>query len=112
MEVRAISTPPSNSLPPVYRRIETLPPLDAVFVIVTSLVVISAIAASIYAHLPKTIQRSFSFKWHSKVPCHRCHYFNDNPYIRCALHPRAVVTKQAVDCQDYRPNRVAKGVKK
>lgn len=112
MEARAIATPPSNSLPPGYRGAETVSEPNVGFLVVISFMIFSAIAASIYAYLPKTIQRSFSFKWHSKVPCHHCHYFNDNPYIKCALHPGTVRTEQAIDCQNYRPNCVAKGVKK
>jgi len=101
MEAKLIATQPSNSLPPSQRGIETLPPLDAAFLIIISLVIFSAIAAPVYAYIPKRWQHSFSFKPRSKVPCHRCQYFSGNSYLKCALHPVTVMTKQAVDCTDY-----------
>lgn len=36
------------------------------------------------------------------VPCARCHYFSDNSYVRCAVHPSKAFTVQATDCSDYR----------
>ncbi|MBD2605720.1 hypothetical protein H6G81_14590 [Scytonema hofmannii FACHB-248] len=100
--------------------IETLPALDAAFLIIISLVVLSAIlfhrgyanAAPIYASIAKQRRHSFSLKQHHKVPCHRCRYFSRNPYLKCALHPVIVLTEQAVDCTDYCPNSEAKRVEK
>jgi len=107
MEARSIAMP-SNPLPPSYRRIE-IAPLDAAFLIVVSLVSISAIASSIYACIPK-MQHSLSIKLRYKVPCYQCHYFSRNPYIKCALQPGTVLTEKAVDCQDYRPNCVVERI--
>jgi len=112
MEARSIATPPSNSLPPGYRGAETISASDTASLVVASILIILATAALIYARIPKTIQHSFSLKLCSKVPCHRCQYFSHNPYLKCALHPESVLTEQAVDCQDYRPNRVVKWVEK
>lgn len=113
MEAKLIATQPSNSLPPNYRGIETLPALDAAFLMIISLVMFSGIAASIYAFIPKRRQHSFSFNPRSKVLCHRCRYFSSgNPYLKCALHPVTVLTEQAVDCTDYDPNSEAKRIKK
>lgn len=58
MEAKAIATQPSNSLPPSQRGIETLPALDATFLTIVSLVLISAIAALVYACIPKRWQHS------------------------------------------------------
>ena len=38
------------------------------------------------------------------VPCRNCHFFSLNPYIKCAVHPSTVLTKQAIDCLDYCPH--------
>jgi len=112
MEAQSIATQPSNSLPPSQRGIETLPALDGAFLIITSLIILSAIAAAIYTCIPKGQRHSFSFKPHYKVPCHRCQYFSGNPYLKCALHPVTVLTEQAFDCSDYYPNSEAKLVEK
>ncbi|PSB39849.1 hypothetical protein C7B69_01275, partial [filamentous cyanobacterium Phorm 46] len=66
--------------------------------------------ALVYACLPKRWQHSFIFKPHPKTLCHRCRYFSDNSYLKCALHPATALTEQAVDCRDYCPNIEAKRV--
>ncbi|NJM89031.1 MAG: hypothetical protein HC847_19610 [Hydrococcus sp. RU_2_2] len=40
---------------------------------------------------------------HSQFSCEKCRFFNNNPYIKCALHPSTVLTAQAKDCTDYSP---------
>ncbi len=38
----------------------------------------------------------------SQVPCRNCKFFaRDNQYLKCAVRPDAVLTKQAIDCSDY-----------
>lgn len=39
---------------------------------------------------------------HSQVPCQKCIFFNENRYLKCAVRPYSVLTKQAIDCSDYR----------
>lgn len=112
MEAKAIATQPSNALSPSYRGIETLPALDAAFLMIISLVMFSGIAASIYAFIPKRKQHSIIFKPRHKFLCYRCRYFGDNPYIKCALHPNTVLTEQAVNCTDYCPNSEVERAKK
>ena len=107
MEAKSIATQPSNSLPPSQRGSETLPALDAAFLIIFSLAIFSGFAAA-FVCIPKGRQHSFSFKPRHHVPCHRCRYFSGNPYVKCALHPVTVLTEQAVDCADYYPNSEAK----
>ncbi|MEA5507247.1 hypothetical protein VB735_29975 [Halotia wernerae UHCC 0503] len=36
-----------------------------------------------------------------KTPCSKCRYFNNNLYLKCAVQPEKVMTKEAKDCQDY-----------
>ncbi|MDZ7958581.1 MAG: hypothetical protein RMY34_11995 [Aulosira sp. DedQUE10] len=35
--------------------------------------------------------------------CKNCRFFNENNYIKCAVHPSVALTKQALDCSDYKP---------
>jgi len=37
-----------------------------------------------------------------KLPCPRCHYFNANRHLACAVHPVEVLTPEAKNCQDFR----------
>ncbi len=39
----------------------------------------------------------------AQLPCKKCQFFQNNPYIKCAVNPRLALTKEAVDCGDYRP---------
>jgi hypothetical protein len=105
MEAKPISTQPANPLPPSQKEIETHLTSDAIFSIIASLTILSAVIAPIvYACIPKRMLPSFSFKSPHKAPCHRCRYFSGNPHLKCALHPMTVLTEQAVDCADYCPN--------
>lgn len=35
------------------------------------------------------------------IPCRECQFFKDNHYLRCAIHPSIVMTKQSINCLDY-----------
>ena len=40
-------------------------------------------------------------KHFKKLPCHSCKFFNQNPYLKCAVQPNIALTKKADNCQDY-----------
>ncbi len=37
-----------------------------------------------------------------ELPCGRCQYFSDNPYLPCAVNPGEVLTEEARDCGSFR----------
>ncbi|MBE9047537.1 hypothetical protein IQ255_24565 [Pleurocapsales cyanobacterium LEGE 10410] len=38
----------------------------------------------------------------SQVPCQNCKFFaENNQYLKCAVRPDVVLTKQAINCSDY-----------
>lgn len=41
----------------------------------------------------------------SQVPCKKCQYFKNNPYLKCAIHPTTALTEEAINCSDYSPNK-------
>ncbi|ACK72769.1 hypothetical protein PCC7424_4405 [Gloeothece citriformis PCC 7424] len=41
----------------------------------------------------------------SALPCYQCQYFNQNPYIKCAVNPVTALTKEASDCKDFQPKQ-------
>ncbi|WP_414620393.1 hypothetical protein [Calothrix sp. CCY 0018] len=45
----------------------------------------------------------FKIRFNHKTPCSKCRYFNNNSYLKCAVQPEKVMTKEAKDCQDYCP---------
>ncbi|MBD2316540.1 hypothetical protein [Phormidium tenue] len=101
MEPKLIAIQPSNSILPSQKAIE--PRLaDIAFFIILNLVLLSAIAVPIYIFIVKRKRASFGFKPSPKVICHRCQYFSDNRYLKCALHPVTVLTEETVDCVDHR----------
>jgi hypothetical protein len=34
-------------------------------------------------------------------PCKNCRFFQQNSYLKCAVHPYTVLTKEATNCSDY-----------
>ncbi len=36
-----------------------------------------------------------------QTPCRNCQFYDRNPYLKCAVHPNRVFTKQAINCVDY-----------
>jgi hypothetical protein len=105
----------SNSLLPSQRRMDNLDtasplaqPVSWGFIF--SLVILSTIGVLIYACIFNCKQHSFRVKLPSKIICSRCRYFNDNHFLRCAIHPVDVMTEQAVDCMDYCPKTKGKWI--
>ncbi|NHC34689.1 hypothetical protein [Scytonema millei] len=39
----------------------------------------------------------------SHIPCKRCRFFSNNPYLKCAVQPIITMTKEAIDCAEFRP---------
>jgi hypothetical protein len=39
----------------------------------------------------------------AQLPCKKCRFYNNNPYVKCAVNPHAAMTKEAMECQDYWP---------
>ncbi len=105
MEPKLIAIQPSNLIPPSQKAIE-LRPADIAFFIVINFVLLSAllsaIAIPIYVFIVKRKRASFGFKPSPKVICHRCQYFSDNRYLKCALHPVTVLTEETINCADHR----------
>ena len=47
--------------------------------------------------LPKFFQSS------TQINCTKCRFFNNNSYLKCAVHPSSVLKKEAQKCLDYKP---------
>jgi hypothetical protein len=41
-------------------------------------------------------------KYLDQHPCKNCQFFNNNYYLKCAVHPSTALTKEAFNCSDYK----------
>lgn len=41
-------------------------------------------------------------KMNASIPCRTCHFYTNSMQLHCAVHPCTVLTRQAVNCPDYR----------
>ncbi|NDJ17504.1 hypothetical protein [Myxacorys almedinensis] len=37
-----------------------------------------------------------------QLPCKKCQFFHNNPYIKCAVNPHLALTPEAADCSEFR----------
>lgn len=37
----------------------------------------------------------------SHFPCYQCKFFNQNPYLKCAVNPSVALTQEASNCKDF-----------
>ncbi|MBW4622023.1 MAG: hypothetical protein KME17_22045 [Cyanosarcina radialis HA8281-LM2] len=77
-----------------------------IILIVYLLVMVGAIAfAKFWINRKSEQKQNIQFWRHlNRVPCKKCQFFaENNPYIKCAVNPFTVLTKEAVDCSDYCP---------
>ncbi|WP_335022941.1 hypothetical protein [Nostoc sp.] len=44
-----------------------------------------------------------SIKHFWEHPCKNCRFFNNNHFLNCAVHPSTALSKQALNCSDYKP---------
>lgn len=50
----------------------------------------------------KINRKEIESKQHTaQLPCKRCRFFNNNPYVKCAVNPHTAMTKAATECGDY-----------
>ena len=47
--------------------------------------------------------RKAIIKRSEQIPCSNCRFFENNLYLKCAVHPYTVLSEKAIDCSDYWP---------
>jgi hypothetical protein len=90
---------PSNSSAQIYQPNKSSSTLNIPFLLALGFGIILLVAT--YNYLVKIIKSAVYVESVSKFPCGRCRYFNNNYYIKCAIHPSNVLTERSVDCRDY-----------
>jgi hypothetical protein len=101
MREKSIVAQPANSAHYSHRESDRISGLDLALVAAIGISTSIAIAVLIYAYRSKRQQESFPPK-QSQAICDRCEYFNDNHFLKCAIHPATVLTEESADCLDYR----------
>lgn len=53
-----------------------------------------------------SFQKRFSsklttLKHYHQIPCQNCRFFNQNFYLKCAVHPSEALSAEAINCPDY-----------
>ena len=43
------------------------------------------------------------FQSPNQINCTKCRFFDNNSYLKCAVHPSKVLKKKAQECLDYKP---------
>ena len=75
-----------------------------VILVPISFIVVCATVSSISFALCKVTRErgnKLNINHCQQVPCNNCRFFSNNYYLKCAVHPSIVSTKQALDCSDY-----------
>lgn len=81
-------------------------PTAIVFLAPICFMIVGAVFLFIILQFLKITQNKkdiFNIDCMKECPCRRCKFFVDNNYIKCAVNPSIVLTKQAINCSEYQP---------
>jgi hypothetical protein len=107
MEEKLIVLQSANSAHYSHRNSEYISGLYLVLLMVIGISILKVIAILVCVNRSKRQQNLFKPKL-SLAICDRCEYFNNNHFLKCALHPVTVLTKESASCRDYQQNIRAK----
>ncbi|WP_216595506.1 hypothetical protein [Myxosarcina sp. GI1] len=72
------------------------------FVAIVSLFLVGIAIFLWRSRFPKTTgDRSNYFESFAQSKCTKCRFFDNNFYLKCAVHPTKVLQEEAKDCSDY-----------
>ncbi len=66
-------------------------------------IIFLVMAGVVVCHKLKLLQKVHKVGSLYQIPCKNCRYFSKNYYLKCAVHPSTVLTKEAINCCDYHP---------
>ncbi|MEH2434005.1 MAG: hypothetical protein V7K25_07085 [Nostoc sp.] len=82
----------------------------AVFLAHISFIIVWGTFVFLVSYVSKAVQKAaqdkdeiVSIKHLDQHPCKNCQFFNNNHYLKCAVQPSAALTKEALNCSDYKP---------
>lgn len=81
-------------------------PVAIVLLAFICFMVVCAIYLSIISSFLKSAENKNSLlniEHLNQCPCKKCKFFHENNYLKCAVSPSIVLTKQAINCSEYQP---------
>ncbi|MBC1217934.1 hypothetical protein GNE08_27470 (plasmid) [Trichormus variabilis ARAD] len=81
-------------------------PVAIVFLAPICFMAVCAIYLSIISSFLKSAENKNSLlniEHLNQCPCKKCKFFHENNYLKCAVSPSIVLTKQAINCSEYQP---------
>ncbi|WP_392533471.1 hypothetical protein [Nostoc sp. C117] len=84
-------------------------PFLAVFLAHISFLLVWGIVVYLVSYFCKSLENAtqnkdeiVSTKHLDQHPCKNCQFFNNNYYLKCAVNPSTTLTKEALNCSDYK----------
>ena len=74
--------------------------IDLIFIRALLLIAISFLIWRLLSNKASSIFSEI-FQKSAQTNCIKCRYFNNNSYLKCAVHPSTVLKKEAQECSDY-----------
>ncbi|XGV96781.1 MAG: hypothetical protein ACAF41_29160 [Leptolyngbya sp. BL-A-14] len=77
---------------------------STLFVLPFSLLTIGTIALFCFKQQAKghnSLGTDDRLRLYKRVPCRRCAFFKNNPYLKCAIRPSDALTAKAIECSDF-----------
>lgn len=74
---------------------------EMLFIWMSIAYIIFWLVCQIFIDFKRVKNRSVFTPTFLKSPCRNCKFYNQNSYLKCAVHPYIVLTKQAENCVDY-----------
>lgn len=72
------------------------------FVSVVFVVIASVLSCVKGFKFPKGLSNKLNtIKRSHRIPCSTCRFYNNDPFLKCAVHPSKVLSEEACDCPDY-----------
>ena len=71
---------------------------------IVSIALIGTLILTWRSHLKKDLSKfsKFSHKDSIQTNCTKCCFFDNNSYLKCAVHPNKVLKREAQECLDYK----------
>jgi len=96
----------SPSAPPIKIKAEQLPVNAITFYIVLCMTgILFPLILRIDFKIIRYLNHLIHLRLPPKIPCSNCIYFQNNPYLKCAVNPCKAFKDEAVNCSDYQEKK-------
>lgn len=78
-----------------------MPPLEILRVTLVPLIISGLVIAFVITLLMAVNDGIWRLRRLHQVPCYRCKFYTDSPYLKCPVRPLEAGSEAALDCKDY-----------